>query len=356
MLKRSTVYRSAIVSQSGTPEKPIIWSAWGEGENPIVLGSVKAESFKKHSDNIWLWQGQDEGEICNIILNDGKEFGTLRWDISSLTENGDFFYTAYGSKDAGGGKLFLYCEENPSNHWKDIEVACFKKRNLATAKHDVIFENITFKNSGVHGFATTNSSRITIKNCRFVNIGGCVWNTESKVRFGNGVEFWNEADEITVTNCFFDQIYDSALTHQGQRDGKYKTPSNIDFSFNTISNCGMAAYEIRDKIPLSSRFSNNVCDKAGMGFSAQGDIRPRRSVIWPDPMGHHLFIWRLDSPTDDGCLLIENNTFGTSFDGYAEYSIACSDAQAQIIYKNNTVTCERPVLRQGKKLGFEALN
>ena len=356
LLKRGSVFRCAIFSPGGEENRPITWGAWGKGENPIVLGSVKAEKFEKHSDNVWLWQEDDEGEVCNVIFNDGEEFGTLRWDISDLCENGDFFYTAYGSKDAGGGKLFLYCEDNPSNHWNDIEVACFKKRNLATANHDVIFENITFKNSGVHGFAGTNTKRITINNCKFINIGGCVWDAKNKVRFGNGVEFWNEVNTATVTNCLFDQIYDSALTHQGQSNGEYKTPSNINFSFNTISNCGMAAYEIRDKVPLSSRFSNNVCENAGMGFSAQGDVRPRRSVIWPDPMGHHIFIWRINAPTDNGCLIIENNTFGTSFDGYAEYSIAHPLAQAEIIYKNNTVTCERPVLRQGKKLGQEALN
>lgn len=353
LLKRGTVYRSAIVSPSGTPECPIVWGAWGEGDNPVILGSVKADCWEKVSANIWKWQGFDEGEVCNLIFDNG--FGTLRWDMDSLSENGDFYYTAYQSKDVGGGELYLYCDKNPSENWESIEVACFKKRNLATAVHDVVFEDITFKNSGVHGFAATNSARITIRRCKFHNIGGCVWDAENKVRFGNGVEFWNECEDILVTECDFNQIYDSALTHQGQKNGEYKTPKNIVFSFNTIANCGMAAYEIRDKIPLSSRFHHNLCDMAGMGFSAQGDVRPRRWVLWPEPMGHHLFIWRMDKPTDGGELLIDENTFGYAFDGYAEYSIVSPEAQAQIIYRKNIVTCERPVLRQGKKLGAEAL-
>ncbi len=356
LLKRGTAYRDAIVSESGSVNSPIFWGTWGEGENPIVLGSVSATLWKRISDSVWEWMQKDEGEVCNVIFNKGSSFGTLRWDIDSLCENGDFFYSAYGSKEVGGGRLYLYCDKNPCDEWEDIEIACFKKRNLATAKENVIFEGITFKNSGVHGFASTNASGITMRNCRFENIGGCVWDAENKVRFGNGFELWNEADDITVEGCVFDQIYDSALTHQGQKNGEYRTPSNISFINNTVSNCGMAAYEIRDKIPLRSRFSGNLCDNAGMGFSAQGDVRPRRWVLWPDPMGHHLFIWRMEKPTENGELVIENNIFGFSFDGYAEYSTASPEAQAQIVYRNNTVTCERPVMRLGKRLDAEALN
>ncbi len=355
LLKRGSIFRDAIVSPSGTPDAPIVWGAWGEGDEPVILGSVNADSWESCGENIWKWLGADEGEVCNIIFDDGKEFGTLRWSLEELTANGDFYYSAYQSKDVGGGNLYLYSEKNPNEIWKSIEVACFKKRNLATATHDVVFEDITFKNSGVHGFAATNSSRITIRRCKFHNIGGCVWNAENKVRFGNGVEFWNECEDILVTECDFNQIYDSALTHQGQKNGEYKTPKNIVFSFNTIAYCGMAAYEIRDKIPLASSFRINICDMAGMGFSAQGDLRPRRWVHWPDPMGHHLFIWRMEKPTYGGELLIEGNTFGFSFDGYAEYSTASPEAQAQIIYKKNIVTCERPVLRLGEKLEKEAL-
>ena len=73
-------------------------------------------------------------------------------------------------------------------------------------------------------------------------------------------------------------------------------------------------------------------------------------------MGHHLFIWRMEKPTENGELVIENNVFGYSFDGYAEYSTASPEAQAQIVYRNNTITCERPVLRLGKRLDAEALN
>ena len=54
----------------------------------------------------------------------------------------------------------------------------------------------------------------------------------------------------------------------------------------------MAAYEQRDALPQNAVFSNNVCMDAGEGFSKQGEIMPRKSEIWPQPMGHHIFFWR----------------------------------------------------------------
>ena len=43
-------------------------------------------------------------------------------------------------------------------------------------------------------------------------------------------------------------------------------------------------------------------------YSAQrGDEAPRSSEIWPQPMGHHIFLWRMESATEGGYVEIKNN-------------------------------------------------
>jgi len=100
----------------------------------------------------------------------------------------------------------------------------------------------------------------------------------------------------------------------------------------------MAAFEYRDKLPIQSVFSHNVCRNAGCGFAMLGETLPRSSEIWPQPMGHHIFLWRIPEATEGGSLAIHDNVFGYAPVGAAIYSIISVEAEAQIALENNTYT------------------
>ena len=101
---------------------------------------------------------------------------------------------------------------------------------------------------------------------------------------------------------------------------------------------GMAAFEYRDKLPIRSVFEKNICLNAGCGFAMLGETKPRSSEIWPQPMGHHIFLWRIPEPSDGGDLVIADNVFGSAPEGAAVYSIISPEAEEQITLKNNTYT------------------
>jgi hypothetical protein len=100
----------------------------------------------------------------------------------------------------------------------------------------------------------------------------------------------------------------------------------------------MAAFEYRDKLPIQSEFSYNVCQNAGCGFAMLGETLPRSSEIWPQPMGHHIFLWRIPEATEGGSLSIHDNVFSYAPVGAAIYSIISKEAEAQISLKNNAYT------------------
>lgn len=364
LLHRGSLFRSSIISPDGMPSAPIVWGAYGEGVNPIICGSINcscAQNWNQVSNCIWEAVGLPQDEVCNLIFNYGASFGTLRWTPEELQNTGDWYFSHYGVEGiiptCASPQLLVYAPQNPATYWQNIEVAVFGKRWLVRAYHDVVFQDITFLNGGVHGFATIDSARISILRCRFENIGGCVWSKEQKIRFGNGVEFWNSAYDNRVEDCIFHQIYDSAVTHQGC--GEYPVPERLFFRGNRFTCCGMASYEIRDVIPRQTVFSYNYCSEGGMGFSSQGEIRPRRSEIWPQPMGHHLFVWRIKSPTRLGEIRVEHNTFGSVPFGSAEYSIVSPESEAQIhFYKNifHTGKPEQALYRNGKYIKIEGIN
>lgn len=202
-------------------------------------------------------------------------------------------------------KVLLYSVGNPAQFYSHIECVSYKDRVLGKLCSNIIIEDLYFKNSGVHALAGEGKN-VTIRNCIFENIGGCVWNRRLQIRFGNGVEFWVYGEKILVEDCTFKNVYDSCATHQGP--GEKTSPTrNFICRNNTFDTYGMAAFEYRDKLPVDSAFTGNTCRNAGSGFAMLGEELPRKSEIWPQPMGHHIFLWRIPSPTVGGHLEIKNN-------------------------------------------------
>lgn len=350
LFKRGTYIRGKLNNASGREGAPITYGAYGKGEKPVFSGSQDVSSplmWIEERKNVWIC-AQIADEVGNFVFDNADSFGTLKWSQEELSEQGDFYDNYFGYRTNGkivgdDHKIYLYSEKNPGEYYKHIECVAYLERNLANTGHDMIFENLRFINSGVHAISGESKSRnIIVRNCTFENIGGCVWDKKNKIRFGNGVEFWNVAENIEITDCVFNNIYDSAVTHQG--DNKCEPANNMVFKNNVFIKCGMAAYEQRDVLPKHAEFTGNICIDAGEGFSKQGEIMPRRSEIWPQPMGHHIFLWRINKPTIGGNLIISNNKFLNAPYGAAIYSIISQAAEKQIYISDNTYYTENDEL------------
>lgn len=339
LFRRGTVMRERLITVSGREGAPIVYGAYGEGEPPCFIGSVDLchrESWECVRPNVWRCVKRPDTEACNFIFDGGASCGTLRWSLEDLCGQGDFFDECYGfssQKLPCTGGLYLWSEKNPAEVYRQIECAVFGGRNLADAGRDMRIENLCFAMSGVHG-VSGKGIRTEIFGCRFRYIGGCVWSRERKIRFGNAVEFWNICEDTSVENCRFDEIYDSCVTHQGG-GAECQPACHVRIARNLFSNYGMAAYECRDKLPIDTEFSMNLCENAGCGFSSLGDTIPRNSEIYPEPMGHHIFIWRIPSATEGGELRIISNLFENAAHGAAVYSTASAEAEAQIHMQHN---------------------
>ena len=326
----------------------ITYSSYGEGEKPTFCGSLDVLSdhsvWCEEEKNIWVTEAIKDDEVCNFIFNNEDNCGTLRWTKEELCAQGDFFDTCFGYRNGlkefpEGHKIYLYSEKNPGEYYNHIEAVVYGRRWMVTSGTNLRFENLRFINSGVHGIAGGPCAKnLHVKNCNFEFIGGAVWNYNLKIRFGNGFECWDIAEDVSVTDCYFYNIYDSGVTHQGSKE-KCEPCKNVHFDNNIFIKCGMGAYEQRDLLPMYATFSGNVCIDAGEGFSKLGEEMPRYSEIWPQPMGHHIFLWRIDETTEGGKIEIKNNIFASSPYGAAIYSIICKEAEDQIELEGN-IYCE----------------
>ena len=357
LFKRGTFVRDELLTVSGEEGNPVTYGAYGDGDKPVFCGSVdlsSKESWVEIKENIWKCVADVPTEAGNFIYDEGKSYGTLRWTMEELCEQGDWYDSRIGimcgsrtgqvfNYDCYSGEyeLVIYSQKNPAEYYSHIECAMFGSGRMAQCEHDTVFENLCFYNGGVHGIRGAGKN-ITVTNCDFINIGGAVILKDEKIRFGNGVEFWEVCEGCIVENCYFYNMYDSGITHQGAINECI--PQNNKFDRNFFANCGMAAYECRDFIPVNTSFNNNICLNAGEGFSKLGEVMPRSSQIWPLPMGHHVFIWRIYKPTNGGSLEIVGNKFLNAPYGAAIFSMATDDATKQMYIDENTYFSENTEL------------
>ena len=273
LFRRGSVFRGPLQNPSGRWEHPIHYGAYGEGEPPVFCGSQSlsdASLWKSVGKNIWQYTGILASEAANLIYGDGT-CGALRWTREELCEQGDWFDSRLGYSIqhlplAEDHTLLVYSQENPAAFYGSIECATSQYRWLAHCGHDMVISDLEFRNNGLHGIAGEEGGRnLRIENCRFAKIGGAVWDKDQKIRFGNAFECWNVAENVEVEHCVFDDIYDSAVTHQGGAD--CKPAYHFLIRSNTFRRCGMAAYEQRDLLPTYAEFTDNVCEDAGEGLA-----------------------------------------------------------------------------------------
>lgn len=340
LFKRGSFYRDKLYAV-----KEITYSAYGEGDLPTFCGSTDVSGeddwVLTETENVWKCVKPINGDVGNIAFNDDECTATFCWELADLKGQGYFYDSKCMLGDCFKNEykeptFYLYSVKNPAKFYSHIEAISFNTRELVKLDDGMTFENIRFLNSGVHGIGGT-GTRITARNCEFKNIGGCAWSGPLKIRFGNAFEVWEKGDDILVENCYFKNVYDSCVTHQGPGEDTKPTERFIcrGCTFDTY---GMAAFEYRDKMPINSSFTNNICLNAGCGFAMLGETNPRSSEIYPQPMGHHIFMWRIDGATKGGSLEIKNNYFGPAPVGAAVYSIISKEAEAQVVFDENTYT------------------
>ena len=83
-----------------------------------------------------------------------------------------------------------------------------------------------------------------------------------------------------------------------------------------------------------------------------GEVLPRRSEIWPQPMGHHVFLWRMNEAVDGGYVEIKGNLFKKSPIGAAIYSIISPEAEKQFCIDNNKYSKDRLLIARYSGLDF----
>ncbi len=254
----------------------ITYGSYGEGVKPKIYGSpenyAENDNWKETEANIWQISFPHPC-VCGCVIDHSLIIGVLKLSIERLRENGDYYH------DVENNVFYLYCNQGkPSEVYADIEI--MPTMSLLTAKNcrDMVIDNLCLKYTA--GFAISAAffkKNLMITNCELGFLGGLwVGGKIDSYRYGNAIEFWCGANDVTVTNNWFYQTYDSALTWQG--NVATVTYKNISYSSNLFeyNNCDIEFFD-KNEVPLENfRMEDNIMRFTSMGWGTRtfdGGIR-----------------------------------------------------------------------------------
>ena len=278
---------------NGVAGRPITFGAYGEGAKPLILASKDISSstfWTRSSGNVWKttvpinittrdltrrgWEHrQITPDVANLIFNNEESVGVKKRFLDNLKAQGDFCLNLADTL------LYLYSETNPATYYRRIEATGIRnaENNIEIVNgHHLVFENLDIRYSKNNGLFLRDCTNIEIRTCDFSWIGGCYFPIDTfmnnprpnPARMGNGVQLWMGNSDITVRNCRFNQIYDAAISPQGQ--GAAYTLKNLRFHHNVMNNC-FYSFEFWGRPATSSGdgiyFENNTCLNSGSGWS-----------------------------------------------------------------------------------------
>jgi hypothetical protein len=355
LFARGGQWRGFLVAQGGNASHgPVTYGAYGDPalEKPALLGSIAPAASDwtpvAGRGNVWsanvtalslpvVGPGNLVTDVGNVILtkipNGGPDtkLGRKVWSESALASPFDFYFDR-----ASKQLLVLSPAGNPafSVHGGTIECAlvwlvCRVRTGpescappatlpsnalfgLAHVGH-VVVQDLALRYTAGTAIGAYDVHNLAVQRCDIRWIGGgtrYVPETDPDctlgkcTRWGNGVELWMGATNISVAGNVLDQIYDSALTNQGG-DGLRGgfNQSNITWHGNTVSRSNYC-FEIWDYSPRNEsvmehvRFENNSCADSGGGWS---------HAVRPDKLCTHLRFSRTTAIVRD--ITVTGNTF-----------------------------------------------
>ena len=324
LLERGGMWREKIVAKQG-----VTYSAYGHGAKPILIGSpengadaskwVLVYENKETGALIWRYDREDWLDVGGIVFNGGEGiaykdlpdnvgdkyvvYGNRTTDYDyrvELDRNFEFVHLAdsvvgktYIDCNNSVGELYLRCDNgNPGKIFDSIEFitrgACIR----CGTSPDITIDNIDFRYTNF-GVSASTIKNLTVTNCEFYWIGGCVQTYEMRkgvaTRYGNAIEIYGGCDGYLVDNCYFYEVYDAAVTHQVGNQDAVLHMDNIVYSNNVMDKC---QYSIEyffggpstdgaefERTGTNVLFTGNLCRRAGYGFgSTRRDLNSQRHI------------------------------------------------------------------------------
>ena len=299
LFKRGDIFYGTInFDVEATEEEMFYIGTYGENEEkPIISGAnILVNS------SAWVY---DEEKIYKIDLSNYSNFsgiGKTYWEPYNIgfleDEKGNIYGKRKKLKELLEEENDFYCENNylymkstinPSQKFGKIKFV--SRNNLVAVSSNTILTGLNIQDTGAHGIVKKNDElkNVYIHDCIIQNIGGSVQTASTFTRYGNGIEFWNQAENTLIERCIIRNIYDGGYTVQGNtvQIGFFNNICSDNIFINCTYDIEMFSYNKNDnsfQAKLENQVINNnisIAQGKGWGYEVRPDKSPASIlVLW----------------------------------------------------------------------------
>ncbi len=280
LFERGGVWRGQLQPRSGKRGHSVVYGAFGDGAKPVIEPSYDKSGAGawRLSGGLWVAETGASADIGNIIFNHGKQGCAFKkCFIGDVAQDLDFWC------DPQTFAVHMKSDENPALRFESIEL-CEKIHCIEEAKmHDVAYDSLHLRYSAAHGIGGDGVRRITVRNCDISWIGGGYLYYDklgNGVRYGNGIEFWANCEDVLVESNRVWECWDAGLTNQSNEDGAVQ--KNVVWRGNEVWNCEYS-YEYWQQGENASTenilVENNVFRDAGRGWGHRQRWNPNAAHL-----------------------------------------------------------------------------
>lgn len=301
LFKSGDTFYGQICFNVNTSDNQYIYiGSYGEGEKPVISGA----RILKNAD---AWEKENSFYRLDLSQKDNFQgFQNINNNLYNIgffsDENGNIYGNRKKSKDEILNEYDFYCDENyfyvkcsDNPSIKLGEIKFMGDIDLVKLSSNTIMQNLIVQDTGAHGVVKKNSEikNVYLKDCIIQDIGGSVQDITSFTRYGNGLEFWNRAENTLVEGCIFRNIYDAAYTMQGNTttNGFINNVCqnnifiNCTYSYETF--CRNKNDSNIELYMENQKFINNISINQGRGWGFE--VRNNKNiaaefVIWVAPL------------------------------------------------------------------------
>ncbi|MBE7172270.1 MAG: right-handed parallel beta-helix repeat-containing protein [Williamsia sp.] len=308
LLKRGDVFDGNIVlTQSGTANAPIVLSAYGSGEKPVINGFVSLPSWTNNGGNIWQ-ATLKAGARLNMLTVNGSVRMRGRWPNSKDANGGYILYQShdkfnsittdnYGNQDWYNSGAYGTEISIRSQRWM-LNTYRLRGQSSGTFTYNGSADTMQYEPINYNGYFIQNDPRTldqqdewyynaaskyvqiySTVNPSGLNIKAAVIDTlvkAQKVKFitidnisfqGSNQQaiYFNECSNITISNCI--------INYSGLNAVKLNISPNSVFNSNIVKNTNNRAVDLTPYCQ-NSTIQNNSIDSTGLmvGMGGNGNL------------------------------------------------------------------------------------
>ncbi len=206
LFKRGEIWREKlVVPSSGSPGKPIIFGAYGNGNKPRILGSVARNSpsgWTHEGGNLWF--ASSSVEVKNLIFDNESSEAAMVQDKKDLNIQGEAWW------DSNNNRIYLYSTSNPATYYHGgIECALKQTTINIDDKAYIVIDSLDLRYGGSYAIKAkhiSTGSNLTVRNCNFKFIGSNLSGTPGGDFSGRAI-FIEDYNNTLIENNSFDHTW-----------------------------------------------------------------------------------------------------------------------------------------------------